>query len=296
MSNFAMGWRNLVFTSPGATWDLDVGTVTAGALTDLADMRLSKRVTIEGSAALAFANSSIVLHWYVDTADASAIDLIGLLNYELSAPDDASAAIIELSVLGVGGTVDVEDETLTQWERPSGDFQRHSWAILPTGVFDGYWVTVQITATMGATAGAVGLTLGGLWAGPKWTLPDGIEATWSQAVVDPGTLGRSVGGQGYPRRRQRYRSFEGRAIHVPFANAFGDEADPNVLDIQQLLYRIGTTEPVALFPRTLDASGTQSTHVIHRLGIYGHMVEPGRIEHVGGDLYQWTGVRVDELM
>jgi hypothetical protein len=149
------------------------------------------------------------------------------------------------------------------------------------------------TATGGGT---LTLTTGGLWAGPVWSSSDGIESTWSQAIVDRGTVGRSEGGQGYPRRRQRYRSFEGRAIHVPFEYAFGDEDDATVLDIQQLLYRIGTTEPIALFPRTQDAAGVVSSHVIHRLGIYGHMAETGRREHLGGDLYQWTGVRVDELM
>lgn len=295
MSNFVLAWRNLVL-SEAATWDLADGTVTAGALTDLADMRLSKRVTIESDEALAFANASIVLHWYMDTADASAIDLIGLLNYSLSAPADATAAIIELSVLGVGGTVDVVDQVLTQWEPPSGDFQRHAWALLPDGVFDGYWVTVQVTCTMGATAGKVTLECGGLWAGPTWSTDDGIEATWSQAIVDPGTMGRSVGGQGYPRRRQRYRSWEGRVIHVPIEHAFGDPDDATVLDIQQLLYRIGKTEPVVLFPRTLDASGAVSVHLMHRLCVYGHLAEAGRIEHVGEDKYQWTGARVDELM
>lgn len=295
MGNFALGWRNHVFLTPG-TWDLATGSIAAGALTDLADMRLSKRVTINGEAALAFGNSSIVLHWYVDEAAAAQIDLIGLLNYAVSAPDDAEAIIIELSVLGVSGDADVENEVLTQWEPPSGDFQRHAWALLPDGVGDGYWVTVHVTCTMGATAGAVSLTLGGLWAGPVWSPPDGIDATWSQAINDPGSMGRSVGNQGYPRRRQRYRSFEGRAIHVPFRWAFGDQADSAVLDIQQLLYRIGATEPIVLFPRTRDAAGELSTHITHRLGIYGHMAEAGRIEHIGGDLYQWTGVRVDELM
>jgi hypothetical protein len=55
-------------------------------------------------------------------------------------------------------------------------------------------------------------------------------------------------------------------------------------------------DPVALFPRTRDAAGDLSAHVIHRLGIYGHMADSGRIEHIGGDRFQWAGVRVDELM
>jgi len=182
------------------------------------------------------------------------------------------------------------------FERPSADFPSHLWKLLDEEIPDGYDVTLTVSASFGSGGGTLTFTAGGLWIGPVWSTPDGIEATWSQSVVDRGTVGRSEGGQGYPRRRQRYRSFEGRAIHVPFAYAFGDADDATVLDIQQLLYRIGTTEPVALFPRTQDATGALSTHVIHRLGVYGHMAEPGRIEHLGGDLYQWTGVRVDELM
>ncbi|MCE7937625.1 MAG: hypothetical protein DYG90_03310 [Chloroflexi bacterium CFX6] len=289
-----MGWRNLVFVESG-TFDLDTGTVTAGALTDLADMRLSKRVAIQSSTAAPLGHASIVLHWYMAEADASAIDLIGLLNYRLTPPADASSVVITLSVLGVGGTVDVNDETITQWSPPSEDFPRHCWAILPEGVFDGYWVTIHVDTTTGASGGYTTLECGALWAGPLWCPPDGIDASWSQAIVDPGTMGLSVGGQGYPRRRQRLRSFEGRAVHLPFAWAFGDQDDASVLDVQQLLYRIGKTEPIVLFPRTLDAAGASSTHVRHRLGIYGHMRETGRIEHLGGDLYQWTGVVVDEL-
>lgn len=294
--SFRLGWRNLVFNE-AATWDLDVGTVTAGALTDLADMRLSKRVTIESDTAAAFGNASIVLHWYMDQADASAIQLAGLMNYRITAPG-ADSVIVELSVLGVSGTGDVVDQVMTQWEPPSGDFQRHLWAMLSQPVADGYWITVQITATMGSDGGAFTLECGGLWAGPVWSIPTGggVEATWSQAVVSPGRMGRSEGGQGYPRRRQRYRAWEGRITGLPFRYALGDPDAPTLLDVQQLIYRIGGTEPVVLFPRTVDASGAQSVHVMHRLGMYGHMPEAGRIEHLGEDRYQWTGCRMEELM
>lgn len=294
MSNFTLGWRNHVLYETGATVAAGTGTVTAGALADIQDMRLSKRVTLSNTG-LAYGSANIVLHWHVPTADAAEIQLIGLLNYAITAPVGATV-LVQISVLGVAGGGDVVDQAVTQWDRPSEDFPLHLWAILDNPIVDGYWVTVWVTAALDAAGGDLTLTTGGLWAGPVWAPPNGIEATWSQAIVDAGNMGRSVGNQGYPRRRQRYRSFEGRAIHVPFANAFGDENDASVLDIQQLLYRVGTTEPIALFPRTQDANGDVSSHVIHRLGIYGHMSETGRIEHLGGDLYQWTGARVDELM
>lgn len=293
-SNFVLGWRNLVFTTPG-TFDLDVGTVTAGALTDLADLRLSKRVTMTGETAGAFGNSSLVLHWYVAEADASALQLVGLLNYAISAPG-ASSVVVQLSVLGVSGTGDVEEQTLTLWERPSADFPQHAWHLLDAPLADGYWVTVFVTATMGASGGAVSMVAGGLWAGPIWTMPQGMDGVWAGEVVDPGKMPTSEGRQGYPGRRQKYRAFGGRAVHVPINWAYGDPDDPLLLDIQQLQMRVGTTEPVALFPRTRNAAGSISTHLMHRLGMYSHFSQLGKTEHMGGDLFQWTDVRWEELM
>lgn len=288
MSNFALGWRNRIFTELDASLTLNAGTLAAGTLSALQDMRLSRRVTVTDTSD-GGGTASIVITWAVASGTV-AVDLLGLLNYEVLAPD-AAYVTVSLTASGPGGSY-ASNET---WSRPAANFPLHLWSFCDARVFADT-VTIEITAAFGGAGEVLSLTAGALWAGPIWTLPVGIDASWSQAVVDPGAVGRSVGGQGYPRRRQRYRSFEGRAIHIPFAYAFGDESDASVLDIQQLLYRIGTTEPIALFPRTRDASGELSTHIIHRLGIYGHLAEAGRIEHLGGDFYQWTGVRVDELM
>ena len=294
MSNFALGWRNHVFYETGATLEtFGPGIVTAGALSALQDMRLSKRVTLTDTTAVEGA-ATVGLHWSVDSADALSMQLIGLLNYTLVATG-STGVLWSITIAKAGGGA-LSDEPIVIFERPSADFPSHAWLLLAEEIPDGYDVILTISASFGAGGGTLSFTAGALWLGPIWSLPDGIEATWSQAVSDPSTMGRSVGNQGYPRRRQRYRSFEGRAIHVPFAWAFGDETDATVLDIQQLLYRVGTTEPIALFPRTQNAAGDVSVHVMHRLGIYGHMAETGRIEHLRADNYQWTGVRVDELM
>lgn len=293
MSNFGLGWRNHVFYETGATLSLLNGSVGSGDLAALQDMRLSKRVAMTDTVVGA-GHAQVIIDWEVPDANAAAIQLVGLLNYGITATG-ADDVVVQISVSGVAGTGDIVGQSVTRWERPSADFPLHLWAMLDSPIADGYRVSMTIDAGFSA-GGTLEVTAGGLWIGPIWSPPDGIEATWSQAVSDPGSMGRSVGNQGYPRRRQRYRSFEGRAIHVPFAWAFGDETDATVLDIQQLLYRIGTTEPIALFPRTQNAAGDVSVHVMHRLGIYGHMAETGRIEHLGGDLYQWTGARVDELM
>jgi hypothetical protein len=288
MNNFALGWRNHLLYETGASIGMDAGTVSAGPLENLLDMRLSKRATMTATSDSG-GNAIIEATWAMASGTVS-VDLVGLLNYAVSAPDAASVAV---SLTAYGPSDSYQENAI--WTRPSADFPLHAWVFCPDRI-QASEIRLQVTALFGGAGETLTLTAGGLWAGPVWSPPDGIEATWAQSIVDRGTVGRSEGGQGYPRRRQRYRSFEGRAINVPFDWAFGDAADSTVLDIQQLLYRIGTTEPVALFPRTQDATGALSTHVIHRLGIYGHMVDPGRIEHLGGDLYQWAGVRVDELM
>jgi hypothetical protein len=293
-ANFLLAWRNLVLYETDATWQLDEGTVAAGSLSALGTSQLSDRVTITASAG-AFSNASIVLHWFVDESRASMIQLIGLLNYALSAPA-ATSIIVDLSVLGVSGAGDVVSQTLTQWERPSGDFPNHLWAILEAGVVDGYWVTLEITAPMGAEGGTLTMAAGGLWAGPLWWLPHGIATGWKGQVEDAGTMRVSKGRQGYASRATRGRVFVGRAIDVDFEYAYGSEVDPTILDIQQLQFRVGTTEPVVIFPRTRNRAGNRSVHVMHRLGVYGHFRDLGWITEATGDKYHWSEIVVGELM
>jgi hypothetical protein len=294
MSNFGMGWRNHVFTTPSATLEtFGPGTVTAGALTALQDMRLSKRVTLTDTTAGEGA-ATVGLHWFVDSGSAVAIRLIGLLNYTVSAPG-ATAINWSITIAKASGGA-LSDEPLTVYERPSDDFPSHLWKLLDTEIDDAYDVILTVSASFGSGGGTLSFTPGALWLSPWWTLPRGLEASWWQKQNDLGRMGLSEGNQGYPRRRKRRRVFGGRAVHIPFEYAYGDETDPTVLDVQQLLYRVGTTEPIALFPRTLNRAGALSAHVMHRLGVYGHFSDTGRIEEMGGDEYQWTGVELAELM
>lgn len=293
-ANFLLGWRNNVLYEPGATWRLDAGEVTGGSLAALATPDLSNRVTITASAA-AFSNASIVLHWYVDESRASMLQLIGLLNYALTAPG-ATAIGVELSVLGVSGTTDVVSQVVTQWERPSADFPLHLWSVLEQGVADGYWVTLEITAPMGVAGGTLTFTGGGLWAGPVWWLPNGLATGWRQLPEDSGQMKVSKGRQGYPSLGVIGRVFSGSAVDVAFEWAYGDETNPAILDIQQLQYRVGSSKPVVIFPRTRNRAGARSVHVMHRLGVYGHFRQLGAITEAGGDKYNWGEIVVAELM
>lgn len=296
-TGFKLSWRNHV--AQQNDWELALlgGEVQAGqSLATLKDPRLSTRVTISETRPDA-GEASVILQFKKTTPPDEVPDLqvglLGLLNYGVSAPGATSVTMTAVVYHAEGATT---IEGIDAWERPSEDFPQHLWALLAADRDDVYEVRIQVEAVFGSGGGTVSITAGAFWVGPTWAPPDGIEYSWRTSVVDPGTMGRSVGGQGYARRRQRYRSLEGRAIHVPFAWAFGDPDDATVLDIQQLMYRVGTTDPIVVFARTKDATGALSSDVQHRLGIYGHLSDVGGIEHLGGDLYQWGTFRVDELM
>lgn len=294
MSNFGLAWRNHVFYTPSATLEtFGPGTVTAGALSALQDMRLSKRVTLTDTTAGA-GSATVGIHWAVDSADAVPIRLIGMLNYTVVATGATSVTWFVTIAKAGGGAL--SDEPLAVYQWPSADFPSHMWKLLDEEIPDAYDVILTVSAEFGSGGGTLVFTAGALLLSPWWTLPRGLEASWWQKPDDRGRMGLSEGNQGYPRRRKRRRVFGGRAVHIPFANAYGDENDASVLDVQQLLFRVGTTEPVVLFPRTLNAAGVLSAHVMHRLGVYGHFSNTGRIEDTGGDEFQWTEMEVSELM
>lgn len=293
MSNFQLGWRNHVFYETDATLETFAGSVTAGALSALQDMRLSKRVTLSDTV-VGEGAATVGLHWAVASEDALPMQLIGVLNYTVSAPG-ATAVSWAVTIAKAGGGA-LSDEPLVVFERPTADFPNHLWKILDEEIPDGYDVILTVSASFGSGGGTLTFTAGGLWVSPIWGLPRGLEAGWRQSPEDTGSMSYSRGNQGYARRRKRRRVFTGRAVHIPFEYAYGDEDDPTILDVQQLLFRVGVTEPVVLFPRTMNRAGERSIHVMHRLGTYGHFSRLGGLEDTGGDEYQWDQVEFTELM
>lgn len=292
-ANFLLGWRNHVLVRDDATLECSFGSISAGAMSALQTMQLSDRVTLTDTV-VGEGAATVQVHWAVSSANAVAIQLVGLLNYTLTAPG-ASAVTWSMTIARAGGG-GLEAEPITVYSRPSEDFPSHVWAILDEELDDAYDVIFSVSAAFGEGGGTLTLSLGGLWLSELWTLPAGLESSWGQIPEDNGVLKRSKGNQGYARRGSRYRRFRGRATKVPFEYAYGSETDPDVIDIQQLLYRVGTTEPIVLFPRTRNAAGVRSVHVMHRLGIYGHFERLGEIVEDGGDHYAWSGVEVAELM
>lgn len=292
-ANFLLGWRNHVLVRDDATIECTFGTVSAGAMSALQTMQLSDRVTLTDTV-VGEGAATVQVHWSVSSAAAVAIQLIGLLNYTLSAPG-ASAVTWSMTIARAGGG-GLEAEPITVYSRPSEDWPSHVWAILDEELDDAYDVIFSVSAAFSA-GGTLTLSLGGLWLSALWKLPKGIAAGWTQVIEDNGVMRRSKGNQGFARRGSRYRRFRGRAIDVPFEYAFGSEVDPTVIDIQQLLYRVGTTEPIVLFPRTRhELTDPRSVHVMHRLGIYCHLERLGEIAHRAGPYYEWSGVEAAELM
>lgn len=266
-------------------------TVTVGTLDSLRDPRLSTRCTIQNSRVDAGAVRIQLLFEMPEGGQTIEAKLIGLLNNTINATG-ATGITIEADVTGTELSVAFG----ALWNPPTADFPRHMWAFNTTLEQDGITsVRVWVEATFGSGGGTLTLTTGGLWIGPGWVPSDGIEAQWRMDVIDPGQMARSAGGQGFARQRQRYRQLSAKVVNMPVEWAYGVAGGTNI-DVQQLLYRIGTTTPVVVFARTNDAAGAQDVHTQHRLGIYGHFTELGSIEHVRGDRYEWTGFRVAELL
>lgn len=160
---------------------------------------------------------------------------------------------------------------------PNSDFIRHDHLVLANPVS-------ALGAVLSITNAGAPLTFGRLWAGPIWSPSSGVERRWSSGIVDPGTLQKSRGGQGYERREQRSREHEGSFAQMPFEEAFGNEAG-SVVDLQQIAMKLGNTSPCILFPRLFKPNGTIDSHSVHRLGVYGHFKQPIRINHNAGNYF-----------
>ncbi|HRQ65878.1 MAG TPA: hypothetical protein PKZ76_13625 [Xanthomonadaceae bacterium] len=247
----------------------------SGELSDLQDMRLSRGVT-----------GTLQAKW--DWGEDRRVDVISLLMVDnagfastevfISLLDEAENEII---VAGAGGLGDV-------FAYPDRTFPRHLHFLLPEPVF------ARTLETYVLTVDPAELSIGRVWAGPSWAPPSGIEADWDPVIVDPGEMSLSPGAQGYPRRRQKHRQWSGRISHVPRAWAIG-MPDNSVLDIQQLGFHLGQTEPCILFPRTRLAGAGLDVNAIHRLGCYGHFIEPIWPKHDRGDHYT-ADIRFAELL
>lgn len=177
-------------------------------------------------------------------------------------------------------------------EYPSGDFMKHHHALFPAGV-TAHGVSARLFTYYAGDYPRLTATIGRLWAGPAYFPPQGIQTDWESSVVDPGRIIKTRGGQGWPERRQKSRRLSMRFSHIEFPQAFGTLGSSD-MDLQQLGYAIGTTEPCIVLPRTVKPDGSPNLQAMYRLGLYAHALSELTIRHLGGDYYD-AAVDFEEL-
>lgn len=209
----------------------------------------------------------------VSWGDARPVGIVSLL-------DVRASGSVGLDVFGLGPDAGPITDSFIYPGYPSSDFVRHLHFM-----FDVSRSLTGVGLSMNALTVGSSITIGRLWAGPLWRVPEGIKRAWRSAVFDPGERALSPGGQNYPSDEQRRRWVKMGFSHVSFEQAYGRE-DNSVLDLQQLQMRVGTTSHVIVFPRLQE-------HAIHRVGVYGTVTEWDPIENVAGD-YFTSGLRVEE--
>lgn len=213
------------------------------------------------------------------------VDLISLLDVRITG---STSYFITLSIDGAMVWTGELDADLY----PADEFISHLHVLLPTPVEN----AEEIKLEFGNSSVIEGRTvsIGRLWAGPVYRPPNGICKEWESTLIDPGEVGKSRGGQGYPRYRQKYRRVRMDLSHITFEQGFGGPSYTD-MDLQQLGFRLGTTEPCLVFPRTTDATGAADTQAIHRIGIYGHLTELPNIRHRAGNHFD-ASLMAEELL
>lgn len=218
-------------------------------------------------------------------ASAGPVDVISLLDVRISGPETYFINVYVDSDLAFTGEFDAD-------LYPADQFITHAHILLPVGVASASSVRLEFSHSI--TANAVNVSIGRLWAGPLYRPPNGICNEWESTLIDPGEMGKSRGGQGYARTRQKYRRTRMSLSHITFEQCFGGPSYTD-MDLQQLGFRLGTTEPCLVFPRTTLTNGDEDTQAIHRIGIYGHLTELPNIRHVRGNHYD-ASLTAEELL
>lgn len=161
-------------------------------------------------------------------------------------------------------------------------------------------VEIKLYYGLGAAGSKVRISVGGVWLGPTFETDFGLEANWSERIVESGEMARSAGQQGFPQARPPVREISGSWAPVPFSVAYGEGAFGNWREIPRSLLEVNgivrTTSPCVLMVRRNDASGSPSEHIQRVLTVYGHFTDVGSIQHIGGDQFTWGPFTFRELL
>lgn len=280
MSSFALAYRNYL-TEPGLVANYVAGVQQGGNLLD------PRRSVVAWAPEFGLGGS-------FELPEPKPVQIVAVLNHNGVVADESWRVAITL-YNGLTEVWSSSSSTSNLWTPPAPVFMRDWMIILPEPVTADS-LALDIPQSIDGPSTLV--YAGHLWAGPLWIPSDGVQSDWRHSVIDPGEMVISRGGQGYARLRQRRREVEVTLTDMDFENAFGN-AEGTVLDLQQLGYYVGNTEPVIVLPRIRDQTGEPpwpiDPQMIHRLGVYGRLRDPLSIRHLGGDRYSST-LQVEELM
>ena len=278
-SGFVLGFNNYITQGYGS-WTLDPSKFPGTE--DVADVMLDPRVAV--ASVLASATAIDFVRRF--SASDVSVGLISLMNHSIVQGGTVTITLYDSSD-SVVQTIAIDTTTDPRWfEPPSTKFQRTLNIILDS--------TVQASAIgVTYTGGFVGNTaqIGHLWVSDTFRTEDGVTENWSTGVVDTGSTKSSREKQTFVRTGSRTRWFKGTLVTIDFETAFG-ERDDGYIDLQWLLYEVGTTSPVVMFPRTLSSNVADYT-AINRLHVYGSFQELGAIKHGGGNNFMWEDWTVD---
>lgn len=258
-------------------------TVETGALANLRVPQLDQRVTVRSSG-----TGARVL--YIEDAPAVAtgrtVQVIALLDIAVETVGEITGVTFDVSASGSSGGF---SSALVDVPLMPDGFPRHLMMVLPEPVEDCSQVRIFVTgaADIGETT-ELALTASALWMGPLLSLTangGALEESSAYGVEDGGSVQRTTGGQVYGEPASAIRTHTGNTVYITRAEAFGDGSGG--MDVQQLQAAVRTTRPILWIP---DDS---TDHLLHRLTIYGHLTQLGRLEP-RGPYVRWGGWQVRE--
>ncbi len=295
MSNTVLSWRNWLLHHTHSS--ITSAAPTVNNIENLLTPRLSEVATFvnfsepEGESQFSI---GFQIRDDTDTAIDVAIGVVGLLS--VIGVQNVSHVENLYVLIRNAANENVFESGSTPYLLSSTDgFNQHVWLLLPTEVI-GSNVYVEIQTQGGGLVDHT-ISVGGAWIGPLFTTDLGLEEGWGCEIKDLGEMGKSIGQQGYPQVKRRYRVITGEYAAFDRTTAYGDPLTPDVMDAQRLMFEIGTTGFCVFFPITKNELGTaQDEHIVHRLGTYGHFDQFGKIDKQGADDYKWGPFVFKECM
>lgn len=252
------------------------------------DNMRNRRLVEKYKASTTSTNITIQTDWNT-TKTLATIRVLAFLNHNLpsnaefriEAFDDTLTDIID------------ESEAITFMPAGNSNFPRHTFIILSADAADVARLTITIDRADDSSFDDP-VEIGRYWAGPAW-IPNATGAntelaTFQQAIRDPSTpkASRSNSWSSDNLRRARVNSISLPALTE--VQAVGDST--GAINLQDILFEVGSSQPCIIIPNQ------SNDHVVHKLGLYGHLEGQSRVaisgKNDGGRRYRGELVHVEE--